>query len=60
VSQAALVDIIKAYALELASEDSVDVMRAVPEIVAALDLAEAVASALTDLRRVRLSPWRRA
>jgi hypothetical protein len=60
VSEAALVDIIEAYARELASEDSVDVMRAVPEIVAALDLAEAVASALTDLGRVRLSPWRRA
>jgi hypothetical protein len=68
VPEAALVDVIEAHALELASEEAVDVvvravpdpwpfprhLRVVPEIVAALDLAESVTPALADLGRVRL------
>jgi segregation and condensation protein B len=68
VPEAALVDVIEAYALELASEDAVDVvlravpdpwafpphLRVVPEIVAALDLAESVTPALAELGHMHL------
>jgi hypothetical protein len=68
VPEVALVDVIDAYALELASAEDVDIVlravpdpwvfpphvRVVPELVAALDLAESVAPVLADLGRVRL------
>jgi segregation and condensation protein B len=68
VPETALVDIIDDYTLEMAGEETVDVvlravpdswpfpphLRVVPEIVAALDLAESNAPALAELGRVRL------
>jgi excisionase family DNA binding protein len=68
VPETALVDVIDAYALELASSEAVDVVlravpdpwpfpphvRVVPELVAALDLAESLAPALVDVGRERL------
>jgi hypothetical protein len=66
--EASLVDMIEGYALEMASDQTVDVvlravpdpwpfpahLRVVPEIVAALDLAESVTSSLAELGLARL------
>jgi len=68
VPEAALVDFIEGYALELAGEQTVDVvlravpdawpfsphLRVVPETVAALDLTESVTPSLAELGRARL------
>ena len=68
VPETTLVDFIDRYALEMASEQTVDVvlravpdpwpfpphLRVVPEIVAALDLAESLTPALAELGRARL------
>jgi hypothetical protein len=64
VPETALVDVTDEYALELATDVALRAvpdpwpfqphMRVVPELVAVLDLAEAVAPALTEVGRVRL------
>ena len=68
MTETTLVDFINRYALDMASDAAVDVvlravpdpwpfpahLRVVPEIVAAIDLAESIAPALAELGRARL------